>query len=539
VLWGGDAGGLSVSLPRLRAPRDDGGILAEPPLEQVSQVLARNRRDLAAATADILGKPLAELRRLARANVWDAARRYHADAGEPIPRAPTDDQPWLIAGHQPDIFHPGVWFKNFAMKGLAERHGGFSLNLVIDNDAARAPVLHVPDGEHIARLPYDHWQGDAPYEERAVLDEALFGSLSERTFRYTREWPFQPLLPAYWREAMRQRERTPLLGERLAAARRIFERQWGCHQAEVPISRLCATEAFARFACYLVLNAGRLREAYNDAAHNYRRRHGLRSVFHPVPDLAAEGDWCEVPLWAWRRGQRQRARLFVRRSDNDVQLRAGPESWPSLSLHGDPERLTAEWQELEPRGYKVRTRALTTTLFARLLLGDAFIHGIGGGKYDELTDVLLARFFGCSVPGYLVLTATLLLPLPHYSASASSCRELARLHRDVYYNPQRHLSDGAVDGARALAEAKAWYIAQECTTHSERRERFVKLREVNAQMRPFVELEEARLRQACAACRYQVRANEVLGRRDYAFCLYPEELLEGFYRRCVDGTATP
>ena len=47
-----------------------------------------------------------------------------------------------------------------------------------------------------------------------------------------------------WSEAqncsmsLRQARRTPLLGERFAAARRTFERRWGCHQVEVPLSRL-------------------------------------------------------------------------------------------------------------------------------------------------------------------------------------------------------------------------------------------------------------------------------------------------------------
>jgi hypothetical protein len=521
---------VSVSLPRLRAPRDDGGILAEPPLEQVGSLLAQNRRQLAGATLDVLGKPVAELRRLARASAWDAAQRYHADAGEPLPAAPVPDQAWLIAGHQPELFHPGVWFKNFAMHGLAQRHGAFSLNLVVDNDAARAPVLHVPDRLHVARVPYDRWQGETPYEERPVLDEALFASLAERVATYTRGWPFEPMLPEFWQEVMRQTQRTPLLGERVAAARRTFERRWGCLQAELPISRLCESEAFAWFAGHLVLNARRLREVYNDAAHDYRQRHGLRSVFHPVPDLAMDGDWCELPLWAWREGQRQRLRLFVRSNGSELQMRAGADAWPSLPRNRDPQRLVAQWLDLRSQGYKVRTRALTTTLFARLLLGDAFIHGIGGGKYDELTDALLARFFGAPVPGYLVLTATVLLPFPRFPVSPESCRHLSRLQRDLFYNPQRHLADGVAPSAHDLAVEKTEWIHRSATTRTERHVRFTRLRALNDALHSFVEPEEERVRRDRATCCERVRTNEVQGRRDYPFCLYPESLLRQNYR---------
>ena len=53
---------------------------------------------------------------------------------------------------------------------------------------------------------------------------------------------------------------------------------------------------------------------------------------------------------------------------------------------------------------------MTTTLFARLLLADMFIHGLGGGKYDELTDSLMRDFYGIEPPSFLVLTGTLRLP---------------------------------------------------------------------------------------------------------------------------------
>jgi hypothetical protein len=518
---------VPVSLPRLRAPRDDGTILAAPALAEAGDLLARNRQALATADVTLLGKPIGELRRLARDEAWDACRRYHMEAGEPLPVAPVEGQSWLLAGHQPELFHPGVWFKNFALRGLAQQHDAFSLNLVVDNDAARSPLLRVPTPAHVASVPFDRWQGESPYEERPVLDEALFAGLPERVERFHRDWPFEPMLPAFWREALRQRERTPLLGERIAAARRAFERRWGCTQAEVPLSRLCQGEAFAIFAGQLLVNASRLRGVYNDAVHEYRRRYRLKSVYHPVPDLAAEGDWYELPLWAWRAGQGRRARLFVRQTGGELHLRAGGDSWPSLP--GDPDRLVTEWRTLEARGYKVRTRALTTTLFARLLLGDLFLHGIGGGKYDELTDVLLSRFFGAPVPGYVVLTATLLLPLPRYPVDTAACRRLAREHRDVWYNPQRHFTNGVPSAAREIVHAKNARIAGDCATRAERRARFRELRTLNEQLRSFLASEEVRLRHARDECRRRLHVNDVLGRRDYAFCLYPEKLLREFY----------
>ena len=516
-----------MSVPRLRAPKEHGAVLAEPSLEQVGRLLVANRHGFH-ADLHLLGRPLTELRALARAEAHAAAAGYAASAGEPSP-APSADG-WLVAGHQPELFHPGVWFKNFALHGLARRHGAFALNLVVDNDTAKSTALRVPAGEHVATVPMDVWRGEVPWEERTVIDPTLFASLPGRASEFTRGWPFRPLLDDFWAEVRRQGGRTPLLGERFAAARRVFERRWGLPQAEVPVSRLCATEAFAWFAGHLVLDAERFHTAYNDAVHDYRGRHDLRSANHPVPDLAREGDWFELPLWAWRAGEARRGRLFVRRAGADVQLRAGADVFATLPA--EPRRLVDAWRSLEPRGCKVRTRAITTTLFTRLLLADLFVHGIGGGRYDELTDAMIARFFSITPPGFLILTATLLLPLPGPDVDPARLHELTRLERDLAFNPQRHLHDepaAAVDLAR---QKRAW-IDREAPTHDERVQRFRTLRELTDRLREYVDGEARAVHAAKATAEQQLQLRDVARRRDYAFCLYPEDMLREFYARLL------
>src|SRR5262249_57616239 len=125
-------------------------------------------------------------------------------------------------------------------------------------------------------------------------------------------------------------------------------------------------------------------------------------------------------------------------------LRAGNEPWPEFAGE-DPETVVAAWQDLEARGCKIRSRALTTTLFARLFLAEAFIHGIGGAKYDELTDELLARFYPLDPPCFFVVSATLLLPFPRTNVTAEQHRRLARARRDVWWNPQRPLAEDTPD----------------------------------------------------------------------------------------------
>ena len=50
------------------------------------------------------------------------------------------------------------------------------------------------------------------------------------------------------------------------------------------------------------------------------------------------------------------------------------------------------------------------TCFLRLVVADQFIHGIGGGRYDQVTDRFIARHFGIAPPAFAVTTATLHFP---------------------------------------------------------------------------------------------------------------------------------
>jgi hypothetical protein len=528
----------------VRAPAQDGDIVAEPPLSEAPRLARENLRRLADSAPPLFGRPWVEVMRSARRAVAQAAYDYldRVDGGarvwKPVGAV-------VMAGHQPELFHPGVWVKNFALHGLAEQCHAMPVNLVVDNDAVKTTALHFPVlrrplppatefQPYRATEPFDLPGTEEPYEEYAVRDEPLFASLPERV---RLEWGFEPLLPDFWKEAVRAGRRTRLLGDRLAAARRAVESRWGCENYEVPVSAVCQTEPFAWFACDLLANLPRLHAAYNDAVRDYRRRYGLRSSSHPVPDLAADGDWLEAPFWAWRAGRGRRGRLMARLTPETVDLRVGDEFWPRLPR--EPGAMVNAFLDLGRQGLKVRSRALTNTLYARLFLCDLFVHGIGGGKYDEVTDAIMRRYYAVEPPAYLVLSATLLLPLPHYPARPADCRRLGREARDLFYNPQRHLDDRgmSIPAVAALLAEKQGLIREKPADRRGRRERFRRLREVTESLRAAVVGGLSEARRGLAGCEAGVRANEVLRRRDYPFCLYPGAALRPFCEQFLRAAA--
>lgn len=494
---------------RLRAPATDGSLLVEPPAERAAELLERSSRFH--LQCSFLGMGHAELRALVRRELLDDGRG-----------------PWFVAGHQPELFHPGVWVKNYVLARLANGHAGTALNLVVDNDTLKSSAVRVPvwpaDAAHVRGVPapFDSGDSEVPYEEARVRDEAIWRSFPDRVAALTERWPYRPFVADFWKRT--SGSSSPLIGERFAAARRDVERAWGVRNEERNLSVLCRTRSFAHFAGGMLSDLPRVHAEYNAAARRFRRARGIRSANHPVPDLHSDGDWLEAPFWVWRSDAPTRGRLFVRRGGDRLELRRDAEAMPALPT----DRLADEWPSLEEAGWKVRTRALTTTLFARLFVADVFIHGIGGAVYDELTDAIAEAVYGRAPPGFMVVSGTLRLPLPRFPIDVAERGHRLHAERDAVWNPQRTLA-GLPAAAGLIAERERW-IARQPTSRRDRRERYRALRENLGMLQQLSPAGPSRRAEWDA----ELRANDVLGSREYSFVLQPEERLRGF----LSGPAT-
>jgi hypothetical protein len=500
---GGGAGSGFVNVQAIRAPSEDGAILTVPSFADLSTWLDRSTHPEPPEQA-------------ARAHLLRAAARY---SGLELP---TTTRPIFLAGHQPELFHPGVWIKNFALSHLARRHGGIAVNLIIDNDTVKTPSIKVPTTNKAVSVPFDIANGEPPWEERSVIDRELFSRFPQNLRRAFSAAPASMLLDEYWPKVLEQLEAYPKIGEAFAAARRLLERQHGCVNFEIPLSQVCEQPAFARFVFDLWADLASFIANYNDIVQKHRQTHRIRSRHHSVPDLLVDPDRIEVPFWAWRSGANRRQRLFVQVLPREFQLWAGTERWPNLP--NEAGAFVAAWQSLHEQGYKIRPRALMTTLFARLRLCDLFIHGIGGAKYDELTDALIRRRFAMEPPNFLVVSGTKRLPLSVPKVTIEDLRKAKHGLRELRYNPQRYLP---VSGELSeLLQEKQTLIAQEPTSKPQRRDRCRRLRTINELLQRPLEGERSRREEQLRHIEEALAMRSVLQRRDYAWCLHTPELWE-------------
>jgi hypothetical protein len=486
---------------RYRAPSGEGEMLCVPAWSRIPHQLELNRQQLTTTSINIDGTSLNEFRQQSRIELLRLAKDFLESHHEPIPNSSAG--PWIVTGHQPEWFHPGVWVKNFATATLAEKAQGVGFNLIVDNDTLKSTAFRIPmiDQEPkkvvLKSIPFDSYPGEIPYEHYSFRDHQLIESLPDRLKPIVERWGFESQIDSIWPRFQEKLARQPNVGQAISSIRREVEREHGIHNWELPISAMCSSAAFQRFATFLLNDLPNFHRCYNQAVQEYRQQHGLKSANHPVPDLATDVDRLEAPFWGFKPGQSRRGRVM-----SDGRGRR------SLS------------DDATATDFELRPRALSLTIFARIGFADWFIHGIGGGKYDEVTDRIIELWLGIKPPDFQVLSATIRLPLEKFPGNAGVLRQLHRQAREMYWHPEQFL-DGISPDAEIL-EAIEWRQAhrEEPMHRADRRAWFRMHQQLTAKIRSQLQPKIDELSRAEPRIEIEAQANAKLMRRDIPWPLF-------------------
>ncbi|MCP4591194.1 MAG: hypothetical protein GY842_10640 [bacterium] len=507
----------TLDFTRLRTPPNHADTLVEPEAEQLARLTEANHRRLAEADYSLLDLPGAQARRQVRAGLGVG-----------------DDQLAIVAGHQPEFIHPGVWAKHVVIQRLAKAVGGKALNLVVDSDAPRDTALHIPSAQS-GRLAITHVPAaDLPAGHALELAAPLQGERLDSFVQQVRaafgEHFERSLLPVYLKQLGSPDADTDWV-DQTVHARRAVEASVGVRVDDVRISRAWDGLLLAE----MIAHAGDFAASYNRALATYRRANRVRSRQRPIPDLHLEARQVELPVWVYRRGEPRR-RLFVRPGNERVELLADHESLGSVALAGLLRSETARLTLAGIEGVRFRPRALALTLWARLFLADLFVHGIGGAKYDRITDLLIQDYFGITPPAMACVSATLRLDLPRHDMGASSVRARRHSLRDLYYNPQRYVTfdetttallkrrGAAVDRSAALRKSQP-------NEHQLRRHAFQAVREINDRILRLHAPVAKRLQADLQEGERRLLANQIADSRDYFFALFSRPVLDSLLDR--------
>ena len=519
----------SISYRRLRVPRDDGGWLIEPDWPACLAMPAQNSEKLTGYDLDLHGRSFQSLRQAARADLIRLAAgytRHYSDV-----EVGTSRSPIIVTGHQPELFHPGVWVKNFAVDRIARHAGGLAVHIIIDNDLCRTHSLSIPTGEvtrpQVVSERFDHFASPIPFETREVHDVELLRTFASRARQRISTLVSNPVVDTIWPSVVEAVHQGAGLGHAMARGRHRLEQAWRLRSLEVPLSQLCETFAFRWLVLHLLLRGDRVRTTYNRRLAEYRVVHRLRSSAQPLPDLQQSDGWTEAPFWIWTTHDGRRRALWFRRAGRDLVI--GDRDcvrWTLSHPEADPDAAVQHLQQLADQGLRIRPRALSNTLYIRLFLADLFVHGIGGAKYDQVTDCWIADLFQVKPPSFVALSLSAHLPIVHESVSPAELTATRRELREMRFHPERFLSPEEVEKNQVShwIGVKYGWIGQRFA-RGQRLPRHRGIVDANAQLQKFLQKKRERKEQLLAHQQLRLDACRVLESREWSFCLFPEDFL--------------
>ncbi len=504
-------------------PAGHGEVLCEPRFEEWDATARAN-----AAAAAGWPSALAALRAEARAEALDRAAAYSESIGSSA--AKREAGGLIVAtGHQPTLFHPGVWVKHLLIQRFAETYGATGIDVVVDTDAAGRVELTVPCLEPEVRtcgIPLVDAPAQAAYvqvpapgpDERSAFRAAGMAALS-RLPAPALGRHFDAFCDALDASAPGVSD----AGSLVTAARRRYERAAGTDYLELPVSVQARGAAFRRFAAGYLADAEAVRSAMNAALGAYRARTGTRSLAQPFPDLARDGGVTEAPFWVLVDGRRAAAGV-----DDHGSLCA--DGVPMLHLGGSAEEASAA---LARHDVLLAPKAIVLTLFERLFVADLFVHGTGGGRYDRVTDEFIRAYHGIEPPAYAVASMTLLLPLGGRLTTDAEVSALEERLNRCTHNPDRMLGEIEFDSieereaAEALATRKKELVEAIAVAGADRKELGREIRETNQALASAIEPVRREIAAELETVRAARAACAVLTDRTYPFCLWdPREVMD-------------
>ena len=504
-------------------PVGHGELLLQPEFGAWAGLAAAVPAAVASWDFSVAGMPARDLRALARREALAQGSAFSSRLGVRIADVPDTPELLVVTGHQPEFYHPGVWAKDFLLQRLANETGAAALDLVVDSDGFDTLGIHSPclkpevrvcrsylavgvkDGSYAtAPVPSPH-----DISEFCRAGDEQLSTLPAPAVRHHFS-RFCEVLQAAAPDAHN-------LAELVTLARRRYEASAGTDYLELPVTAMAGSRAFVTFVADLAADPARFAAIYNVALAVYRDRTGTRSAAQPFPDLEVRDDAVELPLWVLAGGRRT---VWARLGDQPALL-AGDDVLCTLGADS-----AAAIDSILASGVELAPKALALTLFTRMFVADLFIHGVGGGRYDQVTDDVARRYYGVEPPPFVVASLTVYLPLGAHVVDDEEIDEVAQALNRLTHNPDQMLADVDFDSvkeaerASALAAEKASLVTAIGGPDADKKALGLRIREVNGELAAVLEPIRAELAERLDHLTQLREAREILTDRTYPFCFW-------------------
>ena len=431
--------------------------------------------------------------------------------------------PVIATGHQPTLWHPGILAKYLAADAFAKHVGGSALNVVVEHN------------------PLGPLGFDVPITRDRVLSVRRFNLADRlqpdnlppnRLPPLSAEAGLQSIMLAAGRGNDRQhllKEIGGSLGPVLKAYGLVNERTHQAAQTSAVLDQLSQPyleQSFRSLASSTLVTQG-LVDRLNADPVNCVRCYNRAVAAYPeagVRPLYVGRDVVEAPLWA--QGDGPSSPLYVEIGDSHK---------PHLFTEGQHIDLTGS----DALQY-LRPRAITLSAIMRSEFCDLFIHGTGGGVYDQVTERWWHDWTGEDLAPMAVVSADVYLPFDVPVATPAEHARTQWYAHHLPHNVDRYVS--TLDSvASALSREKRALLDRMNDDRDKRRRAraFARIHAINAELRQqHAELIRAAKQQAEDARAGAANA-AIASRRDWCFALYPGSVIHALRQSIAQSIQSP
>ena len=536
-------------------PKKNKEIFIDPAYENIPELIDLNKKSFQSYDCNINGIPFSQFREQVRSDTLKKAGEYSENllslcsnlniAGTKNFSCVKDfyspEKNIIQTGHSPAIVHPGVLIKHSLVNRIAKKVNGIGINMVVDNDAGNDNCLNIPDindlGSSVEKMEYHPGLRNLAFEEIRYADSTQLPAFKENVLKSLHNPDMLKTLEDFMNVVIKLSGETLQFSDLFTFARHAFATRFGIRNLEVPVSLISETDPFLNFFLHITANVKCFVDIYNSKLREYRKLKKISSKANPLPDLMEKGFVIEMPFWIWEEGK-QRKSLYASVSNGSrISILCENKMIEHFDF-GEMNRSTNNLKNLErlkaliSKGIKIRPKAIANTMYSRMFFSDLFIHGIGGAKYDLITNEIIREFFGVEPPEYATISATLYLPYKPFDVSDEDINKMKHAVKDMGYNPDRYASRGIMEdaGMISLINEKKDLISRGASDSKEKHLTFDRIKQLNSLMKDKISPLIKKSENEIADLEKKLSYNSIVTNRNYPFCLYPEAMLGELFK---------
>jgi len=300
----------------------------------------------------------------------------------------------------------------------------------------------------------------------------------------------------------------------------------------LPVSEMCSTNAFHSFVLSVICDAEEFAHYYNRGINLLCNNNGsnIRNNIKFL-EIDDESNIVELPFWLVSQNG-QRSSLWATKKSMYIEIGIKNKVLGNIDSSSWDNEIAQLYKLLEENNYRIRPKAITLTLFARLFLADIFIHGIGAKSYEPVTDYILENYCRMRLLKYSIATSTMTISSKNeVNVLQDHVSFLKSQKRELKFKPENFINESILntEPVASLVQMKKQKITlcqDDCISDEERKSAWHSISQINMVLSSYAQDTLEELETLIMNSENEIASNKVFAYRGFFFGLFPDHELQ-------------